>query len=83
LEEKENTNLCTEEKQFIDLRNIFYQSTFAQEIRDELWLSTKDSYPSTCSKAVKFILPFASPWLCEYGFLALTEIEVEKETFWY
>jgi len=34
-------------------------------------------------KAIKIILPFASSWLCEYGFSALTEIKSKKrETSW-
>jgi len=81
----ETINLSAEEEeQLIDLRNnIFYQSTVAQKRTNGFWLATRESYPMITSKGVKIILPFAPSWLCEYGFLALSEIRSKKESSWH
>jgi len=76
----ESSNLSAEEeKQLIDLRNDrFFQALLPQNSLDEFWWSARKSYSVISVKAIKIILPFASPWLCEYGFSALTEIKSEK-----
>ena len=76
-----NTNNFSteEEEQLIDLRNdVFFQALFPQKSLDEFWLSVYKSYPTIGTKAIKILLPFASSWLCEYGFSALTEIKSKK-----
>ena len=73
------TNLSTEEEeQLIELQNnCFYRSSFSEENLNNLWLSVVKKYPLLSTKAIK-ILPFASSWLCEFGFSALTEIKSKK-----
>ena len=76
-----NTNNFSteEEEQLIDLRNdVFFQALFPQKSLDEFWLSVYKSYPTIGTKAIKILLPFASSWLCEYRFSALTEIKSKK-----
>ena len=74
------TNLTTtEDEQLIDLRNDkFYVTTFSEKNLDEFWLSVENLYPAISLKAVKILLPFASSWLCEFGFSSLTEIRFKK-----
>ena len=74
----ETSNLSTEE-QLIDLRNdLFFQALFPQKSLDEFWLSVYKSYPM-----IGVMLPFASSWICEYGFSALTEIKSKtRKTSW-
>ena len=75
----ETSNLSAEEEQLIDLRHdLFFQTLLPQKILDEFWLSAYKSYSIIGVKAMKIILPFASSWLCEYGFSALTEIKSKK-----
>ena len=76
----ESSNLSAEEEeQLIDLRNDpFFQTLFPQKNLDEFWLSASKSYSMIGAKAIKIILPFASSWLCEHGFSALTEIKCCK-----
>ena len=77
----ESNNLSTEEEeQLIEIRNDpFFQTLFPQNSLDEFWLSAYKSYSTIGVKAIKIILPFASLWLCEYGFSALTEIKGKTE----
>jgi len=65
------------------LRNgPFFQALFPQNSLDEFWRSAYKSYSMIGVKAIKIILPFASSWVCQYGFSALTEIKSKKrETF--
>ena len=66
------------------LRNgPFFQALFPQNSLDEFWRSAYKSYSMIGVKAIKIILPFASSWVCQYGFSALTEIKSKKrETSW-
>ena len=75
----EATNVTTEEEQLIDLKNnTFLQSRFAQKNLDEFWIPINELNPAISLKAIKIILPFASSWFCEFGFLALTKIKSRK-----
>ena len=78
----ETNNLFIAEEQLIDFfkhcfvkNNLFFLAWFSQKSLDEFWLSVCKSYPRISDKAIKIMLPFASSWLCEYGFSALTEIK--------
>jgi len=70
--------------QLIDVRNEpFLQALFPQKSFDEFWRSAYKSYSVFSVKAIKIILPFASSWLCGYGFSSLAEIKSKKrETSW-
>ena len=76
----DTTNLSTEEEeQLIELQNnCFYRSSFSEENLHDFWLSIVKTYPLLRIKAIKILLPFASSWLCEFGFSALTEIKSKK-----
>ena len=53
----------------------------------EFWGRVKNEYPDLCVKAIKFLLPFATSYLCETGFSAVaviksryrSKINVERE----
>ena len=76
----DTTNLSTEEEeQLIELQNnCFYRSSFSEENLHDFWLSIVKTYPLLRIKAIKILLPFASSWLCEFGFSALIEIKSKK-----
>ena len=76
----DTTNLSTdEEEQLIELQNnCIYRSSFSEENLNDFWLSVVKKYPFLSIKAIKILLPFASSWLCEFGFSALTEIKSKK-----
>ena len=80
--EKNNdtTNLLTEEEeQLTELRNHgFYLSSFSEENLNDFWLSIVKKNPLISIKAIEILLPFASFWLCKFGFSALTEIKSKK-----
>ena len=40
-----------------------------------LWISVRNEYPGLCDAALKKLIPFASTYLCEAGFSALTLIK--------
>jgi len=62
--------------QLIDVRNDpFLHALFPQNSFNEFWRSAYKSHSMIGVKAIKIIFPFASSWLCEYGFFALTEIK--------
>jgi len=66
--------------QLTDVRNDpFSQALFPKNSFHEFWWSAYKSYSMISVKAIKIILPFASSWLCEYGFSALTEIKRNKK----
>ena len=86
-EKNNNTsNLSTEEEeQVIELRNnCFYRSSiseenyFGQPSEIVKKYNIVKKYPLLSIKAIKIFLPFASSWLCEFGFSALTEIKSKK-----
>ena len=75
----ETSNLSIEEEHLIDLRHdLFFQALFPQNSLDEFWLSAYKSYSIIGVKAIEIFLTFASSWLCEYGFSALTENKSKK-----
>uniref|UniRef100_K7FBH7 DUF4371 domain-containing protein n=1 Tax=Pelodiscus sinensis TaxID=13735 RepID=K7FBH7_PELSI len=51
------------QEEFLDLKNDFAAQKF--------WVSVTVSYPNLSAHAVRFLLPFASTYMCETGFLCL------------
>jgi hypothetical protein len=43
----------------------------------EFWISVKDEYPLVSAKAQRILIPFATSYLCEAGFLAVGVIKSE------
>lgn len=68
-----------EEEQLIDLREDSVRKTsFVQVEVSEFWISLQNQYQELSLKAIKILLPFATSYLCELGFSALTEIKSKK-----
>lgn len=78
--EFEGTNLGLEEQEnLIDLRNDkVYKRIFAEKELSEFWISLISKFPLLSNKAVEYLLPFGSSYLCEHGFSALTEMKSKK-----
>lgn len=68
-----------EEEQLIDLKeDSVLKTSFLQVELSEFWISLHNQFPELSLKAVKILLPFATSYLCELGFSALTEIKSKK-----
>ena len=48
---------------------------FMQQQLSKFWLTVASKYPLLSQKAVKILLPFATTYLCEAGFSALTNLK--------
>ncbi len=44
------------------------------------WLQLKDKYPLISAEAISYLLPFASTYLCETSFSALTYLKNKYRT---
>ena len=49
--------------------------SFMQQPLSKFWLTVASEYPLLSRKAVKILLPFATTYLCEAGFSALTNLK--------
>uniref|UniRef100_K7FBY5 DUF4371 domain-containing protein n=1 Tax=Pelodiscus sinensis TaxID=13735 RepID=K7FBY5_PELSI len=59
------------QEEFLDLKNNFAaQDMYQQATIEKFWASVTGSYPNL-TRAVRFLLPFASTYMCETGFLCL------------
>lgn len=68
-----------EEEQLIDLKeDSVLKTSFNPNEVSQFWIPLKNQYPDVSLKAVKILLPFATSYLCELGFSALTEIKSKK-----
>ena len=68
-----------EEEQLIDLKeDLVLKTSFSQAEISEFWISLDRQFLELSLKAVKVLLPFATSYLCEQGFSALTEIKSKK-----
>ena len=50
---------------------------FNQKALASLWLSVLDEYPLLSQKATKILLPFATTYMCETAFSALTNMKTK------
>ena len=50
----------------------FYQKPMA-----DFWIGLHSEYPALANRAVKTLIPFATTYLCESGFLALTSMKTK------
>ena len=78
--EFEASNLEDEEEDnFLDRRNaLAFKGIFGETEISEFWISLNSKFPRLSNKAVAYLLPFGRSFLCEHGFLALTEIKSKK-----
>uniref|UniRef100_K7F2N2 HAT C-terminal dimerisation domain-containing protein n=1 Tax=Pelodiscus sinensis TaxID=13735 RepID=K7F2N2_PELSI len=60
------------QEEFLELKNDFAaQDMYQQSTLEKLWASVAESYPNLSAHAVRFLLPFASTYMCETGFSCL------------
>lgn len=65
-----------EESEVIELQHDHtLQGKFKTLTISEFWLSVETEFPNLSRRAVNYLLPFASTYLCECGFSALTRIK--------
>ncbi|CAH1109820.1 unnamed protein product [Psylliodes chrysocephalus] len=65
-----------EEGQFIELSTDGdLKSKFDQLVLEDFWVFVKDSYPELSNKALNFLIPFSTTYLCETSFSALMYIK--------
>ncbi|XP_008052733.1 zinc finger MYM-type protein 6 [Carlito syrichta] len=71
----QNNNLTDfEEERLTQLSSdLGLQSVFKSMSVTQFWINTKSSYPELHEKAMKFLLPFSTVYLCDAAFSALTE----------
>ncbi|XP_029803708.1 zinc finger MYM-type protein 6 isoform X2 [Suricata suricatta] len=70
-----NTNLMDfEEEKLVQLSSdLELQSVFKSMSLTQFWINAKTNYPELHEKAMKFLLPFSTIYLCDATFSALTE----------
>nr|XP_055197810.1 zinc finger MYM-type protein 6 isoform X2 [Nyctereutes procyonoides] len=70
-----NSNLTDfEEEKLVQLSSdLELQSVFKSMSVTQFWINAKTSYPELHDKAMKFLLPFSTIYLCDATFSALTE----------
>ncbi|XP_039107679.1 zinc finger MYM-type protein 6 isoform X1 [Hyaena hyaena] len=70
-----NTNLTDfEEEKLVQLSSdLELQSVFKSMSVTQFWINAKTNYPELHEKAMKFLLPFSTIYLCDATFSALTE----------
>uniref|UniRef100_K7FCM8 DUF4371 domain-containing protein n=1 Tax=Pelodiscus sinensis TaxID=13735 RepID=K7FCM8_PELSI len=63
------------QEKFLDLKNDFVaQDEYQQSTIEKFWSSMTGSYP-ICQHMVRFLLPFASTYMCETGFSCLLYVK--------
>uniref|UniRef100_K7F938 Uncharacterized protein n=1 Tax=Pelodiscus sinensis TaxID=13735 RepID=K7F938_PELSI len=63
------------QEEFLDLKN-----DFAAQGIEKFWASMTRSYPNLSAHTVRFLLPFASTYMCETGFALLLSTRDQYET---
>ena len=53
--------------------------SFMQQQLSKFWLTIASEYPLLSQKAVKILLPFATTYLCEAEFSALTNLKTNTD----
>ncbi|XP_050801384.1 zinc finger BED domain-containing protein 5-like [Gopherus flavomarginatus] len=69
---------ASEEEQLLELASdSFLKTKFEQNTLTSFWLGVSSEYPALSDKAVKYLLPFPTSYLCEIGFPALLCIKTK------
>ncbi|CAM4388086.1 unnamed protein product [Caretta caretta] len=77
-------NLSASEEQLLELASdSFLKTKFEQNTLTSFWLGVSSEYPALSGKAVKYLLPFPTSYLCEIGFCALVGIKTKKQNCLY
>ena len=53
------------------------KSTFRGQTLLDFWMQRRSEYPALSGKAVRFLIPFATTYLCEKGFSSLASIKTK------
>ena len=70
------------QEEFLDLKNdLAAQDVCQQSTMEKFWVSLTGSYPNLSTHAVRFILPFASTYMCATGFSCLLHFK-SKQRIW-
>jgi len=68
-----------EEKELILLsNNLDLILKHSEESINSFWISIRCDYPMIAIKALNILLQFSTSYLCEFGFSALTNINIKK-----
>uniref|UniRef100_K7FQJ5 DUF4371 domain-containing protein n=1 Tax=Pelodiscus sinensis TaxID=13735 RepID=K7FQJ5_PELSI len=63
------------QESFLDLKNdLVAQDVYQQSTIEKFWASMTGSCPNLSAHAVRFLLPFASTYMCETGFSCLLHV---------
>ncbi|MBN3318392.1 ZBED5 protein, partial [Atractosteus spatula] len=69
---------CAEQEKLLELSS---DATLMSELKRQsllhFWIQRQSEYPALSLKAVQFLMPFATTYLCEKGFSALTAIKTK------
>ena len=77
----EKTDLSGCEKELAELlSDRALMISFNQKTLASFWLSVLKKYPLLLQKATKILLPFATTYMCETGFSALTNIKTKHRS---
>uniref|UniRef100_K7FYF8 DUF4371 domain-containing protein n=1 Tax=Pelodiscus sinensis TaxID=13735 RepID=K7FYF8_PELSI len=64
----------------LDLKNDFAaQDVYQQSTIEKFWASVTGSYPNLLTHAIRFLLPFASTYMCETGFSCLLHVKTQTQ----
>ena len=67
------------QEEFLDLKNDFSaQDVYQQSSIEKFWASMTRRYSNLSAHAVRFLLPFASTYMCETGFSCLLHIKSKE-----
>uniref|UniRef100_A0A8C6QMA7 Zinc finger, MYM-type 6 n=1 Tax=Nannospalax galili TaxID=1026970 RepID=A0A8C6QMA7_NANGA len=80
----QNNNLTvSEEEKLAELSSdTGLQSAFKSMSVTQFWINAKTSYPDLHGKAMKFLLPFSTVYLCDATFSALTASKQRNQLIW-
>lgn len=53
------------------------KNLFNQKPQTDFWIGLRSDYPALANRAVKTLMPFATTYLCESGFSALTSMKTK------
>ena len=67
------------QEQFIDLKNdSTARDVYHEKSLSQFWCDMSESYPQISKLAFRTLLPFATTYLCESGFLTLLHIKTKE-----
>ncbi|CAM5091665.1 unnamed protein product [Eretmochelys imbricata] len=74
-----NNLSASEEQQLLELASdSFLKTKFEQNTLTSFWLGVSSEYPALSDKAVKYLLPFPTLYLCKIRFSVLVGIKTKR-----